>query len=160
MLKIQFAKVNEKAKIPSKRLEDAAMDIYACFEEEVMTIQPGEIVKVPTGIASVFSSKWVAVLKERGSTGTIGLTTRSGVMDSGYRGEWFVPLCNVTNTPIHIVKKGHEQGLEGIIYPYEKAITQVLMLPVPLVQIEEISHADLLACKSERGTGSLGSSKK
>ena len=33
---IYFAKVNPKAIIPSKRVEDGAFDIYACFEEDAI----------------------------------------------------------------------------------------------------------------------------
>ena len=37
---IKFAKVKPEAIIPSKRVEDAGFDIYACFEEEYMVIKP------------------------------------------------------------------------------------------------------------------------
>ena len=56
--KVLFAKVKPEAKIPSKREEDGCYDIYACFDEEVITIKPHEIVTVPTGIASAFDSKY------------------------------------------------------------------------------------------------------
>ena len=36
--KIYFAKTREGAIIPSKRVEDGAFDIYACFEEEYLEI--------------------------------------------------------------------------------------------------------------------------
>ena len=32
--KVYFAKMNEKAVIPSKKNEDAGYDIYACFDED------------------------------------------------------------------------------------------------------------------------------
>ena len=37
---LYFAKVNPNAIIPSKRLEDAGYDLYACFDEDYMVIQP------------------------------------------------------------------------------------------------------------------------
>jgi DUTP diphosphatase len=47
-----------------------------------------------------------------------------------------------------------------ILYPYEKAICQALVLPVPEVEIEEYTYEELKAIPSERGTGRLGSSGK
>ena len=35
---IKFAKVKPNAKIPTKREEDAGYDIYACFDEDYITI--------------------------------------------------------------------------------------------------------------------------
>lgn len=169
---ILFAKVNPKAIIPSKEEENGGYDIYACFEEDFMLIQPHEIKMIPTGIASAFDSKYVMILKERGSSGTKGMATRSGVIDSGYRGEWFVPINNTTDNPIIISKFNEEETIKKLyriiaqypyvptIYPYEKAICQALLLPVPNVKVEEISYEDLKNIKSNRGTGALGSSGK
>ena len=75
---IYFAKVKPEAIIPSKRVEDVAFDIYACFEEDYMKVEPHETVLVPTGIASAFSSDYVAIIKERGSTGSKGIGQRCG----------------------------------------------------------------------------------
>ncbi len=75
---LYFAKTKDAAIIPSKREEDGAFDIYACFEEAYMMIAPHETKLVPTGLASAFSSDYVAILKERGSTGTKGMGQRAG----------------------------------------------------------------------------------
>ena len=160
---IKFAKVHPNAIIPSKRLEDGAFDIYACFEEEHIVIKPHETKMIPTGIASVFSSDYVAMLKERGSTGTKGIGQRCGVVDSGYRGQWFCPITNHNDVPLIITKS--EQVCDivsdlAVIYPYTKAIAQCMMVVVPKLTIEEITYEELLTYESERGTGCLGSSKK
>ena len=42
MEKIYWAKVKENAKIPSKRWEDAGYDLYPCFAEDYMEIQPNQ----------------------------------------------------------------------------------------------------------------------
>ena len=161
MLKINFAKVKPSAIIPSKRLEDGAFDVYACFEEDFITFEPHETKLVPTGLASTFSTDYVAILKERGSTGTKGIGQRCGVVDSGYRGEWFVPMTNHNNKRLVIAKESVAQNFEdSIVYPYEKAIAQCMMVEVPKMAIEEISYEDLLKIESERGTGALGSSGK
>jgi len=159
--KIYFARVNKGAIIPSKREEDGAFDIYACFEEDYLQLAPHETKLIPTGIASAFSTDYVAILKERGSTGTKGIGQRCGVIDSGYRGEWFVPLTNHNKQALVIAKESTIDDFDdAIVYPYKKAIAQCLMVEVPKLIIEEIDHQELLAIESERGTGALGSSGK
>ena len=160
---IYFAKVRDNAIIPSKRIEDGAFDIYACFEEAYKVIEPHQTLLISTGLASAFSSEYVAILKERGSTGTKGMGQRAGVVDSGYRGEWFVPITNHNDKPLVIMKEDcleRDNFKESIIYPYEKAISQCIMVRVPQLSITEIAYEDLLKFESERGTGSLGSSGK
>lgn len=159
---LYFAKTKQNAIIPSKREEDGAFDIYACFDELYIIIEPHETIKIPTGIASAFSSDYVAILKERGSTGTKGISQRAGVIDSGYRGEWFIPITNHNDKPLIIMKKTctQFQNQDVIIYPYEKAISQCIMVEVPKLHIETIDYEKLLSFKSERGIGCLGSSHK
>lgn len=47
-----------------------------------------------------------------------------------------------------------------IFYPYSKAIAQALVIPVPKVEVEEISYEELQQIPSERRFGALGSSNK
>lgn len=160
-MSLYFAKVKPNGVIPSKRLEDGAFDIYACFDEEYMFLEPHETKMIPSGIASAFSSDYVAILKERGSTGSKGIGQRCGVIDSGYRGEWFVAMTNHNSQPLVIAKECVAHQFQGsIVYPYEKAICQCIMVQVPKLGIKEVSYDDLLELKSERGTGALGSSGK
>lgn len=160
---IKFAKVRPDAKIPTKRLEDAGLDIYACFDEQSIIIRPHTTVMIPTGIASACDTGYCFVLKERGSTGTKGIAQRCGIIDSGYRNEWFIPITNTTSNTIMIAKKEiSDQNLNSAttIYPYEKAICQALIIPVPELDIEEYTYEELKAIPSNRGCGCLGSSGK
>ena len=165
---VKFAKVRPTAKIPTKRVEDAGYDIYADFEEPFILINPHETVMIPTGIASACDTDYCFVLKERGSTGTKGMAQRCGIIDSGYRSEWFVPITNTTDDYIIIAKSddtstdvfGSIPMKKIIRYPYEKAICQALVIPVPTVDVEEYTYEELLAIPSNRGTGALGSSGK
>lgn len=156
---VKFAKVRPDAKIPSKRDEDMGFDIYACFDEEYMIIHPHETKLIPTGIASSCNSDYGFVLRERGSTGSKGIALRAGVIDSGYRNEWFVGLTNTTNKDV-VIHKHDIVADDAIIYPYSKAIAQALVLPVPKVEVEEISYDELKTIESRRGLGALGSSGK
>lgn len=159
MTNVKFAKVRPDAKIPSKRDEDMGFDIYACFDEDYLVIYPHTTKLVPTGIASSCDVGYGFVLRERGSTGSKGIALRAGVIDSGYRNEWFVGLTNTTNKML-IISKDNIEGFESIIYPYSKAIAQALVIPVPKTEVEEISYEELQNIKSERGLGALGSSGK
>lgn len=160
MNKLYWAKVKESAKIPSKRYEDAGYDLYPCFDEDYMIIEPHETKLVPLGVASAFDPEYVMILKERGSTGTKGIAQRSGVIDSGYRGEYMAPVTNLNTRRVVIKKEGVEYTEDAIIYPYEKAICQGVLLRMPQIESEEISLEDLKSIESERGAGKLGSSGK
>ena len=168
MTAIKFAKVRPTAIIPTKRIEDAGFDIYANFEEDFILIPPHETIMIPTGIASACDTDYCFVLKERGSTGTKGMAQRCGIIDSGYRSEWFVPITNTTDDYIMITKSdnigtdvfGSIPMKKIIRYPYEKAICQALVIPVPKVTVEEITYDELKAISSDRGMGALGSSGK
>lgn len=186
---VKFAKVHPNAIIPSKREEDMGFDIYACFDEDYIMINPHETKLIPTGIASACSSDYGFLVFERGSTGSKGIARRCGVIDSGYRNEWFIGLTNTTDNLLIIskvdvqdiidsetqkinyeddnIKKYLDEKLSldaivstALIYPYSKAIAQALVVPVPKVEIEEISYDELKEIKSERGMGALGSSNK
>lgn len=163
-----FAKVREGARIPTKRTEDAGRDLYPCFEQDFIVIHPLETELIPTGIATAFSSRYYAQIQERGSTGSKGIKYGAGVIDSGYRGEWFVPITNCNNKSLMIVKKEYLDNLifkdefekRFLVYPYEKAIAQFVMHLVPQFEEKEVSYEELQNIKSERGAGALGSSGK
>lgn len=160
--KIFFAKIKEDAIIPSKTIENACYDVYACFDEEEVAIKPNEIVMFGTGIATAFNVKFKAKVYERGSSGSVGMAVRSGVIDSGFRGEWFVPINNTTKKTIIISKRVEEviQSEDKVIYPYKKAIAQFALEEVPKVLPITVSYEKLMTMKSERMTGKLGSSNK
>ena len=46
------------------------------------------------------------------------------------------------------------------LYPYNKAIAQAILVPVPKVKVEEVTYNELKAIKSDRMNGQLGSSGK
>lgn len=164
--KIYFAGMNQSVIIPNKRVEDAGYDLYANFEEDCLAIEPHTVVLVPTGLVSAFSSKWAIILKERGSTGTKGIEQRCGVIDSGFRGEWKVPITNGNEKTLVIAKEHCVEQLKQtygdniIIYPYEKAIAQAIVVEVPEMEIEKLDLDMILKIPSKRGTGMLGSSNK
>lgn len=182
-LTIVFGKLREDAVIPSKRDEDAGLDIYVIFDEDVKVIPPHETVLFNTGLVSYFSPEWYIMLNERSSTGSVGIAQRAAIIDSGYRGEWSVVVTNTTNRWIAIAKNPDDPHLmknikktiirdtyvfdtvgldieNTIILPYNRALCQATIHRnyKPNIIVE---NADVVqSMPSERGTGSMGSSGK
>ena len=167
---IYFAKIREGAKIPTKREEDAGFDMWACFDEEFFVIEPGETRPIPTGIATAFDSKYYAQIEERSSMAKLGIKKSGGVIDSGYRGEYLILTYNTNKVPFIISKTPIEELPESftvgdrayekskaIIYPYTKAICQMILQIVPKLSQHEISYEELCKIESERKTGGFGS---
>ena len=129
------------SKMPSKRDEDAGFDIYSSELEAVL--KPGETKLFSTGLRSAFPKNYWIEIKERGSTGAVGLSVRSGVIDSGYRGEWKIMLTNVNNYPIefshdvdkvtYVYGKIFKNKIKKVIYPLSKAIAQAVVIPLPTI---------------------------
>lgn len=168
---IKFAKLHQDAKIPTKRYEDAGLDLYPVFDTPYMVILPHETFVISTGLCAALDPEYCLIIKERSSTGSKGIGVRAGVIDSGYRGDIGVAITNHNNVPIIIIKKdtpkeavnhysSHIIDENAIYYPYEKAIAQALVVPVPEVEIEEYTVEEINNIPSERGIGAYGSSSK
>lgn len=170
MDKIYFAKVRPDARIPEREIWNAGVDIYPCFDEEYMIIPPHSTRLVPTGIASAIPVDYYIQIYERGSSGSKGIKYSAGVIDSSYRGEWFLATTNANNKPILITKLDLDtldatvrEIIENayIIYPYSKALFQGVVHSVNNhLERCEISLEKLQAIPSQRGSGNLGSSGK
>lgn len=117
---------------------------------------------IPTGIASSVTEDFALIAKERGSTGTKAMAVRSGVVDSGYRGEIFIVINNTGDRPVIIAKdvEKYENHSDAIVYPYTKAIAQLMLVNVPKARVKEISYDELKNIPSKRGEGKLGDSGK
>lgn len=72
---------------------DLAADLYAV---SAWTVEPGETVAVPTGVALGFPAEFGALIEDRSGLALRGLTTLAGVIDPGYRGEVKVVLTNLS----------------------------------------------------------------
>lgn len=143
MQTVKIKKLNENAVIPQRATDGSAgADLYACITAPV-TIAPGELAKIPTGIAIELSSKeYAAFLFARSGLGVkhgITLSNGVGVVDSDYRGEICVGLCNVSNEAY-------------TIQPNER-IAQMVIMPVVCAVFEE---SDTLG-DTQRGEGGFGS---
>lgn len=143
-MKITFKKIDEKAVIPSRATAGSAgLDIYACLDKPV-TIESGEIKMIPTGLTAEPDAKDVALLiyARSGLATKYGVTLANcvGVVDSDYRGVWFIPLINNGKTPFTV-----ENGM------------RIAQLIPTRILIPEIEISDSLS-DTGRGINGFGSS--
>lgn len=171
-----FNKIHEDAVLPTKREEDAGYDLYAAFDELCIIIEPGETKLIKTGLRSCMPISQCAIIKERSSLGSKGYHIPAGVIDSGYRGEWRVPITNTTNRLFVLKNTYHPQlstelemlvnedygDMDIFMYMNTQAIAQFLMVDVPDYGILEVPTTEFEnnCMDSERGTGGFGSSGK
>lgn len=166
--KVLFYKLDENAVIPTKRISDAGYDVYACFNDDYVVLEPMKVVKIKTKIASVMSDRYAFILKERSSVGSKNIKIDAGVVDSSYRGEWNVVLTNLNDFPVVIAKAyvPNEILIEDLKtrnflrLSYENAITQALLVEVPKVDIVEVDEKEFNKYTSERGSKGFGSTDK
>lgn len=143
---VKVKKLNDSAVLPHRATAGSAgADLCACIDTPV-TIAPGKLVKIPTGIAiELEDSSLAAFLFARSGLGVkhgITLANSVGVVDSDYRGEVCVGLCNVSDEPY-------------TIQPKERIAQMVIM---PVAAAEYVEAAELGA--TDRGEGGFGSSGK
>jgi dUTP pyrophosphatase len=124
----------------------AALDLRACLETP-LTVEPGETVLIPSGIAiSIHDPGLVALIVPRSGLGIkhgIVLANTIGVIDSDYQGEIGIGIHNRGNAAY-------------TIQPGER-ICQMMFMPVTqvgLALVEEFSQ------ESTRGSGGFGHTGK
>ena len=170
---IMIERFKNGAVLPSKLIEDGWFDLYCCIQEdEEYVINPNDIVLIPTGIKSAFSSRYRITLGERGSNTKSKLRLWAGKIDSGFRGEWWAALQNCNDMPVVFktslfYQSFDEQTVEKqiiaenkgvLVYNLSKAMCQFSVDIVPNVIIKE--HNNVSDFPSARGTKQLGQSGK
>lgn len=142
-MELKIKKVRENARIPKIATSGSAgMDLYACIDEKI-ALEPNALVMIPTGLAiELPDSSCAAFIYARSGLGVkhgICLSNGVGVIDSDYRGEVCIGLCNVSDKPY-------------VIEPFER-VAQMVIAPVI---VPEISVVDNLS-ETDRGQGGFGS---
>ena len=142
---VRVRKLHPNAKLPTYGSAEAVgADLYACLDEAV-TIAPGEIFWVPTGIALEVPKGCAGLVYARSSMGVkrgLAPANKVGVIDPDYRGEIRVVLLNHSKQP---------QTLE----PGER-VAQFVITPVLTPAYEEVEQLT----DTNRGTGGFGSTGK
>lgn len=142
MSTIRVKKLHPNATLPTYGSADAVgADLYACLEEAV-TIQPGEVYWVPTGIALEVPIGCAGLVYARSSMGAkrgLAPANKVGVIDPDYRGEIKVVLLNHSKEP---------QTLQ----PGER-VAQFVITPVLTPSYEAVEEL----AETARGAGGFGS---
>ena len=140
---VNIKKTDENAKIPTRGSAYAAgYDLYAHIDVEELMIQPGETVKIGTGIcAEIPNGYFGGILARSGLASKKGLRPANclGCVDSDYTGEIIVALHNDSKS-FQTITNG-ERIAQLVIIPF---------MPVEFVEVDELSE-------TERGEGGFGS---
>lgn len=144
--KIKVKRVRENAKMPTRGTSGAAgYDLYACLDAPV-TIEPRSLHRIPVGFAIALPDQnTVGLIFARSGLGVkhgIAPANAVGVIDSDYRGELVVGLCNTGSEP-YVLEPG-ERFAQLVIMPVYRAV---------LTETDDLGE-------TERGTGGFGSTGK
>ena len=143
-LKILDQRLGNDFPLPSYATDGSAgLDLRACVDQTT-TVQPGETILIPTGMAIyVADPSFAAVLLPRSGLGHkhgIVLGNLVGLIDSDYQGQVYVSCWNRSSNPFNI-----EPG---------DRIAQMVVVPVVQVQFEVVDEFNT----TDRGAGGFGSS--
>lgn len=145
-MQIKIKKLYDDTIIPTKaHSTDACFDIYAYLNEQFVTINPGQSVKINTGFITEIPKGYYCDVYARSGLGIKkGLRPSNcvGIIDADYRGEWVVALYNDSDE-IQKVFNGDRIA----------QFTVKEVIPCELIVSDTLSD-------SERGKGGLGSSGK
>lgn len=137
--------LSPRATLPAYQSAGAAgLDLAACLPPEApsLTIKPGEIILVPTGLAVAIPQGFEGQVRARSGLATkhgIGLPNAPGTIDSDYRGELKVAVINFSSKPFEIT--------------HALRIAQLVIAPVARATICAVADLD----QTTRGAGGFGS---
>lgn len=142
-VRLAVKKLHEAATLPGYQTAGAAgMDIHACLPEAPVTLQPGAIAVIPTGLALAIPAGFEGQVRPRSGLSTkhgLSVPNAPGTIDSDYRGEVKVPLINHGAAPFVV-----EPGMR---------IAQMVIAPVARAMVREVHSLD----ETARGAGGFGS---
>jgi dUTP pyrophosphatase len=139
---VRFKRLHAGAQLPAYQSAEAAgMDLHACLDAP-LTLQPGDLVRVPLGWIMAIPSGFEGQVRPRsGLAAKHGITVPNapGTIDSDYRGEAVVALINLGRAAFTI-----EHGMR---------VAQLVVAPVARVAVHEVVELD----ETVRGGGGFGS---
>lgn len=140
---LEIKKFHPEATLPtvSHPGTDLGYDLYTV---EDVSINPGEMVKVRSGIGVHFTKMAVGfIIKDRSSFAAKRLVTSGGVIDAGYRGEIIVFLEN-RGTDVQTIVKGAK---------FAQFIPIPTLTRMPMKEVEDLEESD----RGDKGFGSTDS---
>jgi dUTP pyrophosphatase len=134
---------NQDIALPSYETNGAsALDLRAAVDRE-LTLHPGEIRLVPTGVAISLPTGYEAQIRPRSGLALkhgVGMVNSPGTIDSDYRGEIGLVLINWGKAPF-VIKRGDR-------------IAQMVVTRVSRAEVLEVDRLET----SARGKGGFGHS--
>lgn len=115
---------------------DSGADVFASIG---MSIGPGQVKRVPTGIGIELPDGYDAVIHCKSGLSSRGILAANAPIDAGYRGEINAILYNTTDEPF-VIEKGEKVG-------------QIVIRPVIYAQFVD-------SLKNDRNTNGFGSTGK
>ncbi len=140
-VKVQIKRLRPDVPLPARMTAQAAGFDLAAAIAHPMAVAPQSIQLIPCGFAMAIPPGYEAQVRPRSGLASkhgITLVNTPGTIDSDYRGEVHVPLINLGKTTFTI-----EPNMR---------IAQMLILPVPEVEITEVTELE----ETARGTGGFG----
>jgi dUTP pyrophosphatase len=143
-LKILDPRVGDALPLPHYATEGSAgLDMRACIDE-ALTVEPGETVLIPSGLAiHIGDPGLAAVLLPRSGLGHkhgLVLGNLTGLIDSDYQGQVFISIWN-RSSKAYAIEPGER-------------VAQMVFVPVEQVVFDVVQEFD----DSERGDGGFGHS--
>lgn len=123
----------------------AGIDLRAMLDWRSVTIQPGEVLKVSSGLrVYVEDPGYAAFALPRSGTGTKGLVLANliGLIDSDYQGPLSLALWNRSNSAIE-VHRGDR-------------VAQLVVVPVAQYQVDYVEDFGVETGRGQGGYGSTG----
>lgn len=139
----------QKKLIIEKLYEDMPDPKYAlpgdggidCYSPVDLLLNPGDVIKIPLGIKIQLPEGTIALLLPKSGLSCAGLTTVTGLIDNGYRGEISMVSQNISNKPIKINRL--------------QKVCQIMILNIPSIDIT-YDKVDNNTTRGENGFGSTG----
>jgi len=142
-LRVKRLDGNEDMALPSYETDGASgLDLRAAVDGE-LTLHPGEIRLVPTGLAISLPLGYEAQIRPRSGLALkqgVGMVNTPGTIDSDYRGEIGLVLINWGKSPF-VIKRGDR-------------IAQMVVTRVSRAQVLEVDRLET----TDRGEGGFGHS--
>lgn len=147
-MKVKIKKIDKNAVIPSYAKDgDAGMDLTT-IGYSISRDKP--YIEYSTGLSIEIPDGYVGLIYPRSSVSKTPyyLANSVGVIDSGYRGEVKVRF----KVDMSIIA-AEEEGMKLEQYKEGDRIAQLIIVPYPKVEFEEVEELD----KTDRGEGGFGS---
>lgn len=129
--------------------ESAGIDFFVPKQQSSIEVLPHTTHKIPSGIKAVIPKGTALIaFNKSGVASKKGLDVMACVIDSDYRGEIHLSVCNTSN-------------VKQFIMPNEKLIQMILLpyIPATIKEIENEEYEEKYS-DTERGEGGFGSTNK